>query len=464
MINFTLQSQKDEMIDALKRIISIKSVKSSPQTNMPYGKGVFDALLQMLYLGEQMYFDSVNLFSHMGYVEYGDGDEILAILTHLDVMPAGEGWTVPPFEATVKDGKIYGRGAIDNKGPAVAALFALNALQENCISLNKRVRLMFGCDEESGWSDIAFYKKSGEEIPTMSISPDAEFPIINGEKGLWQFELKKEMCPIEDTGGVVLRDIQGGHRANAVPAHCECFLTTDSNAILKMADIFNEDSPVKIAYKSHADGILFTTEGVSAHGSKPEDGKNAVAYMIAFLNQLPLKRNYISDMVYKLAEQVGLDTDGTCLGIRSDDDVMGSLTMNLGYIKTDGNGIYAGFDFRFPKESDRENIRKAFEAGFEDFTVTTKFEMPVHYVDKDSKLVTGLQRAYQEITGEEAVCKTIGGATYARAFGNSVAFGPLFPGQKGTEHQPDEHIEIDTLIKFADILANAIVILCNEMD
>ena len=148
MLEFTLAPRKNEMVDALKTILGIKSVKGEAQGNMPYGKGVFDALIKTLNIGERLDFDSVNFFSHLGYVEYGDGDEMLAIVTHLDVVPAGEGWTVPPFEGTVRDGRVYGRGAIDDKGPAIAALFALSGIKENCITLNKRVRIIFGCDEE----------------------------------------------------------------------------------------------------------------------------------------------------------------------------------------------------------------------------------------------------------------------------------------------------------------------------
>ncbi|MEF9863671.1 MAG: Sapep family Mn(2+)-dependent dipeptidase [Christensenellaceae bacterium] len=170
MLDFSLASRKNEMIDALSKLIGIKSVKSEAQGNMPYGKGVFDALIKTLNIAEHMDFDSVNYFSHLGYVEYGDGEDVFAVLAHLDVVPAGDGWSVPPFEATIKDGKLYGRGAQDNKGPAIAALFALSAIKENCVSLNKRVRIIFGCDEESGWSDIDFYKKNCGEIPTMAIS------------------------------------------------------------------------------------------------------------------------------------------------------------------------------------------------------------------------------------------------------------------------------------------------------
>lgn len=463
MLEFSLAPCKEAMVEALCTILSVESVKSAPQGNMPYGKGVFDALIKMLGIAEKLDFDSENFFSHLGYVEYGDGDEMFGIVTHLDVVPAGEGWTVPPFAGTVKDGRVYGRGAIDDKGPAIAALFALSAIKENCISLNKRVRIIFGCDEESGWSDIDFYKKNGGETPTMAISPDAEFPIINAEKGLLHLRLTKKDYEAQGSG-LALRSLQAGERVNVVPALCTCELVGSladviSSAVRQMTHIFNEDSPVKISCEEIDDGVKLTAHGVSAHGSKPADGKNALSYMIQFLNTLPLKKNALSDAVYELAKWIGLQTDGERLGIAAEDE-SGALTLNLGYFKTLADGIEAGVDIRYPIHSDKVMLLSKICAAFDELSVTEEFSRAPHFVPEDSELIRGLKQAYEEVTGEEATCMTMGGATYARAFPNSVAFGALFPGQTGTEHQPDEYIEIDSLVKTADIIANAILVLC----
>nr|WP_307756934.1 dipeptidase PepV [uncultured Christensenella sp.] len=460
MLDFSLAPRKDEMIDALCRILKIESVKSPAQGNMPYGKGVFDALIKTLGIAEKLDFDSVNFYSHLGYVEYGDGDEMFAIVTHLDVVPAGDGWTVPPFDGTVKDGRIYGRGAIDDKGPAIAALFALSAIKENCISLNKRVRLIFGCDEESGWSDMDFYKKNGGEIPTMAISPDAEFPIINAEKGLLHLVAKKKAYPInEQSGGLIVRSLSAGERVNVVPAVCTCEISGNAQAVIQMMDIFNEDSPVKVTAEEINAGVRLTAHGFSAHGSKPDAGKNALTYMMQFLNMLPLRKNAISDAIYELAEQIGLQTDGTNLGIAAQDE-SGALTLNLGYFKTTEEGVEAGIDIRYPIHSDKETILSKINGRFKELTIREEFSRAPHFVPEDSSLVQGLKQAYEEVTGDKAYCMTMGGATFARAFPNSVAFGALFPGQEGTEHQPDEYIEIDSLVKVADIIANAILVLC----
>lgn len=182
MLDFSFEPYRQEMIETLKEFIKIESVKSAGQPNMPYGKGIFDALMFVQSTAERLDLDCVNLFGHMAYVDYGEGEEMLAILTHIDVVPKGEGWTVPAFEGVEKDGRIYGRGAVDNKGPAIAALYALKALSDNCAQLNKKVRLIFGADEESGWADMDFYKQH-EPWPDIAFSPDGEYPVINSEKG-----------------------------------------------------------------------------------------------------------------------------------------------------------------------------------------------------------------------------------------------------------------------------------------
>lgn len=460
MLDFTLASQKREMVNSLRSLVQIESVKGEPHNLMPYGKGVFDALMHMMSLADSMYFDSVNLFSHVGYVEYGDGKDLVAVLTHLDVVPAGDGWTYPPFDLTESDGKLYGRGTIDNKGPAIAALYALHAIKENCTTLNKRVRLIFGCDEESGWSDLEFYKNSGEEIPKMAFSPDAEFPIINAEKGLIQFILRiKKFDVPEDAEGVELLSLNGGDRVNVVPNYCECTLKADPEPIYNLITIFNKDVPVNIEIENQDDIITLKCHGVSAHGSKPSSGINAVMYMISFLNTLPLIKNDISEAVYALSKHIGLETDGRTLGLAFT-DASGALTVNLGYIKSTEKGVKAGLDIRYPVHMEGRRVMRETLFNLTEFEIDVKFAQPPHYVSDDSALVKGLKLAYEEITGESAYCMSMGGATYARAFSNAVAFGPLFPGQKGTEHQPDEYIEMASFIKLADIIANAIIILC----
>lgn len=465
MLDFTLAPRKKEMIDTLCTLLKIKSVKDEPTEMMPFGKGVFTVLMKMLEIADHMDFDSVNLYSHLGYVDYGEGDETVVVLTHLDVMPAGEGWTVPPFEGTVKDGRVYGRGAIDNKGPAVAALYALSALKENGVDLKRRVRLLFGCDEESGWSDIAYYKERVGQIPQYGISPDAEFPVINSEKGL--VHLAVTMKPEDSSengpkGAPVILSINAGERVNSVPSKAECVIKGPIEAIKKLAQLYTVDprTPVSLdtAPGEETGTIILTCHGESAHGSKPADGTNAAAWLFRFLCSMPLAENGQAAFVRLLNKNIGTETNGAAMHIDRVDR-SGALSLNMGYVKTDSEHCEAGLDIRYPITCAESYIVDKIKDKMTGCEVETRFALPSHYVEEDGFLVQSLKKVYEEMTGEKAYCLSVGGATYARTFPNCVAFGPLFPGQVGTEHQPDEYIEIDSFIKLADILAAAMMTL-----
>ena len=458
MMDFSLATHKARILEALGGLLAINSVKDEPQVNMPYGKGVFDALLYTLNLAEDLDFDGVNMFSHLGYVEYGEGEEQFVILTHLDVVPAGENWTVEPFGCTIKDGRIYGRGAVDNKGPAIAALFALYALKENCKSLNKRVRLIFGCDEESGWADMKFYRQQEPAEPLYAISPDANFPIINAEKGLLQFAVRTPVGPAAE-GGLVLVSIKGGTRVNVVPNCAEGVLRGQPDAVARAVALYNADAEFKLELKTKGDETVLSSFGRCAHGSKPQKGVNALAYLISFLNTLPLQKSGISDLVYAVGEHINTQCFGERLQIACE-DFSGKLTLNLGAVKTENGKISALVDIRYPVGASKEDILGKIKKAFGGFEIAIMHAMPPHYVDEDSDFIRGLKEAYEEITNKEAFCISMGGATYARVFKNSVAFGPIFPGEEGTEHQPDEYIEIDSLLKAGDIIANAVLKLC----
>jgi succinyl-diaminopimelate desuccinylase len=458
MMDFSLITYKERILEALDGLMSIPSVKDEPQVNMPYGRGVFDALLYMMNLAEKLDFDGVNLFSHLGYVEYGEGEEQFAILTHLDVVPAGDNWTVEPFGCTIKDGRIYGRGAVDNKGPAIAALYALYAIKENCKSLNKKVRLIFGCDEESGWADMKFYREKEPAEPMFAISPDADFPIINAEKGLLHIALRKPLGEVQP-GGISIISIKGGNRVNVVPNFAECVLSGQPDAILKAVSLYNSNTKYPFKAEKMGNDTVISSYGLAAHGSKPQNGYNAVAHLIAFLNTLPLQKSSITDIVYAVGSHINTDCFGERLGIASQ-DFSGRLTLNLGAIKMENGFISALVDIRYPVGEKKENILDKIDKAFSGYSIDEIHAMPPHYVPENSEFIKKLKESYEEVTQEKAECISIGGATYARTFKNSVAFGPTFPGETGTEHQPDESISIDSLIRAGDIIANTILKLC----
>jgi succinyl-diaminopimelate desuccinylase len=457
----TLSEYKEEMIDTLISLLRIESTKTEEEPNRPYGKGLFDALMFMMSTAEDMDLDCVNLFGHLGYIDYGEGDDIVAVLTHIDVVPAGEGWTYPAFDGTVTEDKIYGRGAIDNKGPAIASLFALKALSDNGIQLNKKVRLIFGCDEESGWSDMKYYKEH-KTHPSAAFSPDANYPIINTEKGVLHVSLKK-VVESSETNGVYIKSFDCGERPNIVPNYAECILDAEKPLIEKSADVYNEDSEYKIEVSQGDDGVLVSSSGLSAHGSMPEDGFNAGMNLVMFLNTLPLSGGTAFEVIEHLASTVGFNYNGEGTTLLLEDELSGKLTLNIGKLKMDADNIECLVDIRYPVSFIEKDIKSKVERIFGSvFNVVIEHSLPTLHVSEDSELVSKLKEAYTEVTGEKAYCSSIGGATYARAFDNAVSFGALFPGEEHVEHGPDEYIRIETLMKCAQITANAIMKLACE--
>lgn len=459
MLDFSFEPYKQEMLDTLKEFISIESVRTESQPNMPYGKGIFDALMFVQSTAERMDFECVNMFGQMAYVDYGYGDEMLGVLMHVDVVPEGDGWTMPAFQGTEKDGKLYGRGAIDNKGPAIAALYALKAIKDNCTSLNKKVRLLFGTDEETTWQDMDFYKSHGGESPDIAFSPDGEFPIINKEKGALHFEFNQDYEPTT-ADGVRVVSFEAGTKVNVVPNKAKCVLKAPYEIIKKSVDSYK--CPVGASYiceDLHDGTVLIKVEGKSAHGSKPWMGINAAGSLVHYLGTLPLAQGGVESAIYTIAEKIGLNYYGEGLGLQVSDH-SGELTFSIGVITIKDGHFNAKIDIRYPVSYTLEFVDEQLAKHFPMFKESYIHALPTHYVPEDSPLVSTLKEAYEEMTGEKAYCISIGGATYARAFDNAVTFGPLFPDKPNVEHGPDEYIEIDTFYKNAEIIANAIIKLC----
>jgi len=458
MLDFSFEPYKQEMLETLKDFIKIESVKSAPQPNMPYGKGLFDALMYVQSTSERMDLECVNLFGHMAYVDYGYGNEMLGILAHIDVVPRGDGWTMPAFEGIEKDGRIYGRGAIDNKGPAIAALYALKALSDNCIQLSKKVRLIFGTDEETSWKDMDFYKQHEPE-PDIAFSPDGEYPVINAEKGLAHIALT--VSDENERTGIYVKSIDAGTRPNVVPNKAECVLHAPISIISRSIKAYK--CPVGATFEceeTDSGFVRITVSGKSAHGSHPERGINAAASLVQYLATLSLGSGPIEKAVYTLAQKIGLHQHGEGVGLDISDEISGRLTHSLGILSVKDGAFSASLDIRYPISFDLSLIDEKIREHFVDFGIEYVHTLGSHYIPEDSELIVKLKEAYEEVTGEEAYCKSIGGATYARAFKNAVTFGPVFPGKPSVEHGPDEYIEIDTLMKNAEIIANAIVKLC----
>lgn len=456
-INKKIDELKDDLISSTRELVKIKSIEEEAKDGMPYGQGVAAALKKALEISEKLGFKTVDLDGYVGYAEYGEGEDYVAVLGHLDVVPEGNGWIYPPYGAEIHDGKMFGRGTMDDKAPIVAALYGLKALKDLNLPLSKRVRIIYGTNEETGCKEMAHYFEK-EKPPVSGFTPDAEYPIIYGEKGITIFKAAKKLVN-KGNGDITVRSINGGQRANMVPDYCEAVLNAkDLKATAEAAESFKARTGYDITAEVLGDSVKIKSVGVSAHGSLPHLGKNAIMQLFAFLGELSLREGDLAAYISFFNKYVGFDTTGVSMGIGLEDKESGKLSFNVGTIAMNEDKISMSLNLRYPVTFKLEDMMKPLNEKFE--TAGIEVEDMTHqeplFFPEDHPLIKSLQKVYIEQTGEEAKLLAIGGGTYAKEMPNIVAFGPIFPGKPDLDHQANEYIEIEDLILNAKIYGHAI--------
>ncbi len=448
-LNDHVLAMEPQLLACLQKNLQIPSVQEPAEEGAPYGIPVRKSLEHVLCAAAALGFRTENVDNHLGWCEYGDGEEMVAVLGHLDVVPAGDGWTFDPWGGEIQDGRIWGRGTMDDKGPSIAALFALAALRDSRLPIRRRIRLLFGCNEETGSQDVKYYLENGGEVPVMGFTPDGEYPVINGEKGIINVIFSKKYT---QTGSVQLLSIHGGTAPNVVPATACAKLACPRELAEKIAQL----SAPKIRYTVTDYGLFIEAEGVSAHGSTPGLGENAIGHLVLALDTLPLTGE-VADAIHFLAQTLGMESNGKSAGIFLEDAVSGELTLNWGTLEADESSMLMKINYRYPVTKCYEDCGPAINALFQKagFEILSEIHKPKLYISEDSELVQTLLRVYRKNTGLEGTPKCIGGGTYAKALPNILAFGPIFPGDEVREHKPDEFIEIPKLMKNAQIIAAA---------
>lgn len=459
-----VDSYQKDTVKTLQKLIQIKSVEAKAKKGMPFGEGIDQTLNEFLKTAEQLGLKTKNVDGYAGHVEIGEGDELLAVLCHLDVVPEGSNWKYPPYAAEIHDNKMYGRGTIDDKGPAVASLYALEAVKESEVKLNKRVRLIVGTDEESGWEGLKYYFKK-EEQPDIAFSPDAGYPVIHAEKGILIFDLNYELNEEErvvdnrSNFKYEVLSLKGGNAPNMVPDSCELLMRTEHGKTLeKKLNKFQNENDLEIEMESlNKTRFKLISSGVSAHGSRPDKGVNAISIMIKFLEKLD--RINVGGFVDFYNNKIGMNYYGENIGCDFSDQVSGKLVFNVGQIKYKKGLIKTTINIRYPVTMKKEDVVEAIKDSIDKYDVYLKmknFQKPLH-VPKDDPLVQTLMKVYREISGDnKSKPIAIGGGTYARAVKKGVAFGALFPGEEELAHQKDEYINLDSLHKNTLIIASAI--------
>ena len=462
-----IEQNKQEMIEALAHVIRLQSDQAEPVTAAdgsvyPFGAGVQQAYEAVLTMGREMGFETLDVEHYGGHIDFrGSADTVMGIVGHLDVVPAAGNWDFDPYGGEVKNGVLYGRGTLDDKGPVIACLYAMKALKEAGFAPKSTVRLILGLDEETGWSGMERYLAQVAP-PDFGFTPDADFPLINGEKGNLIFEAARKFGKSAANKGLQLRSLKGGSAANSVPDAARAVVRNpeaDYSKIKEEIAAFRAETGYKVNCKGVGKSLELTTVGRSAHGSTPEAGLNAISILMAFLGRLNFANEEHNDWIAFYNRCLGFDLCGRNLGIGFSDEISGNLALNVGMAEMEPEIGKLTINIRYPISYTQEQVFAGLAENFEKYNlgwVLIKNHDPL-YMELDSPMIKTLLDVYRRQTGDyESQPLVIGGGTYARAIKNVIAYGGLFPGDEDRMHQPNECLRIERFVQMTKIYAEAI--------
>ena len=421
-----IEKSFDSQVQDLQELIRIPSVsRGEPMEGMPYGEHVFNALRKAQQIAKKLGFEKVwDVEARCGVVEYGEGEELVAVMAHLDVVPEGTGWKYPPYGAEIHDGAMYGRGTADDKGAAVSALYALYALKESGAKMKRRVRILLGCDEERGSTGMERYREVEGE-PTMAFTPDATYPVVNSEMNIsHMFFEKKYACAVRAKVGTA---------GNVIPGEA----TSEVPALHMLGKEGHASMP------DHADNALMKLVKAIAEADLPQADRETFAGLVRLL--------------YGYNHGEGLGVDFT--------DASGRLTLAPTILTADEAGVTIGFDIRYPASMTFETLTGAIDQrmGALGFAVKERSNSLGHYIAPESELVSTLMDVYGELSGDrEAKPISIGGGTYAREFKNAVAVGVTQPGRPDKCHVANECILLSEMLFNTRFMAESLKRLAAE--
>lgn len=448
----------DSAVKLLSELISFKSVMGEPRENMPYGKECAECLAFAAKTLSDDGFKVRNFDNHAITADFGEGEAELGILCHLDVVPTeGQEWHSDPFKAEVREGRVYGRGAIDDKGPAAAVITAMRMIRDSGIKLRKNFRLILGSNEENGSADMEYYTKK-EKFPPMLFTPDGSFPVINIEKGMIRLGITGSYT----SGNKSLLSLKGGSVANAVPERAEAVISGFGFEDIRKLCSENQSEGVIFSVENQENNtICIKTKGKGAHASTPEQGYNALTALITLLSKLPFDGD-ISDKLTAMSQLYPYgDSAGKGIGVSCSDELSGELTLVLSLADCHDGELSFMTDCRFPVCRRSTDIipvmtEKLTQAGL---SAAASLVSEPHHADENSEMIKTLLSVYEDCTGKKGKCIAIGGGTYVHDTENGVAFGAEWSDENNM-HGANEFIGIDELTKDIEIYCEAILRLC----
>lgn len=468
---------RQSLLDDLCGLLRYPSEKAAPSgPTQPFGKDIDDALRFVLDVAEKLGFDVENIDGYAGVARWSTGKPgpVLGILGHLDVVPAGDGWTSPPYDPAFRDGYLYARGVSDNKGACISALHALRAvadLAEGCCGtdapvLAGDVLVIFGTDEESGWADMDYlFSHRPDLMPDFGIVPDADYPLVYAEKGIAHIRVASvEGAPAHEPNTSLIKSVRGGVRPNVVPEECVCAFAEGLSAdgiVQTMAQVQSTMGyDLKAAFDDKG-SLIVTSRGKAAHGAQPHLGVNAIGQMLEFLSRVALPGTPSGEFLRLCARKLGMDYTGVEMGLAFTDE-SGPLTCNLGMIDVTPDHADVVLDIRYPVTMTLDQVLHTVREAFPSCAITPGHCQGPLYMPKDSAFVQNLLEIYRSLTGDFSPPLAIGGGTYARALKRAVAFGMEFPGEETHIHELDERCSVERLMLHTEIYAHAMVKLLSK--
>lgn len=456
-LNAYIAKNKERMIETLREVVAIPSYRGEAAPGAPYGEGPAKVLGKCLEIARRLGFETVNVDNHCGYAEYGRGEESVGIFAHYDVVPEGQGWTYPPYAGEIHDGWIYGRGVVDNKGPGIASLFGLKAIMDLGLPIKRRIRMVFGINEETGMEDIKYYvKKLG--APMLGFSPDAQFPVSFAEKAGATVHVGKKLSGIASDGLGLVR-LYGGDAPETIADTCEATLLAkdaeQADHVMWKLAMFAEKTAWNLRGKRDGLEMVIYSIGKTGHPYTPRLGQNAISQLIMFLDRIGIQGE-AGQIIHTLREAIGMEYYGEHLGIDREDE-SGFLTFSNTRIDLDAQQFSATFKLYRPYYFNMEDLVESIEQALSPagLRVTGYVAGTGVMRDKHSPLIRKLSQVYGEMTGLPSEPRAVGG-TYAKFVPTICGFGAIFPGTKDMCHVVDEGLNLEEFVLLGQIYANAI--------
>lgn len=433
-----IEEHERDIISDLKGLVDIPSISSDKEN-------VDQALDYVLALAKGMGFEAVSVLGHqVGLIEIGQGEETIGILSHVDVVPPEnpESWLSPPFAMEEREGSLWGRGTMDDKGAIIACLYAMKCVAGSGEPLEKRVQMILGTQEEVEWSDMAQYVKN-YPLPDYGFTPDGEFPLCNIEKGCMDVELQFDLGSESSRDGWYIKALEAGQAVNAVPGSCSCRMTR-----------YEEGREME--------SRTLTAGGKTVHSCQPEKGENAIFRMAELVTETEHEDNQLCRILIMLREKFaslyGKELDLYSKSEMYEGEFVHRNVFAPTLVRTKENRLSVNINVRFAYGTSEDEIIAAFSHLAEDYGGKSKVvsSLPAVYVSKERPFMKAFGEAYEEGSGRKHEFVLAYGGSYAKAMPNIVSWGPIFPGDEDTCHEDNEHISVKSLLDNAKVFAIAL--------